>query len=200
MITVKHAERLWNERQYQRLLGEMIAHRPEATLLLELEQCGVCRATPAAAIAAIRLSELNQSHLPLQSKLLRTLVATQQSDGGWGDPLATTLALRALLCDCGQGEAICRGMQYLAMLQKPEGIWPKEPIRRMPADAQVSAFILEQLGREDSFQRAVRLDDALSWFVRHQSCLDAPTRKLWDRAKLRCQARLIRPMQCALWS
>jgi hypothetical protein len=199
MVTVKHAERLWNERMYQRLLGEMLANRPEAALRLELEECGPCRAIAAAAMGAIRLSELNQSHLPLQSKFLRTLIATQQSDGGWGDPLATTLALRALLCDRGQGAAIERGMQYLAMLQKPEGIWPKEPIRRMPADAQVSAFILYHLGRDESFRRAVRVDDALSWFVRHESVLDAAAGKFWERAKLRCAVKR-QPVQCSLWS
>jgi hypothetical protein len=190
MITVKHIERLWTGRMYDRLLRELLANRPEAGLRLELELAGTCRATPAAALAMIRLNELNQSHQPLQTKLVRTLVATQEVDGGWGDPVATTLASRALLNDNGDGAVIDRGLHYLAMLQKPEGIWPNVPFRRMPADPYVSAFILYQLGRHPRFRSAVRFLDALNWFESHESSLDPETRRLWDRASLRCRIDL----------
>src|SRR5437870_2978557 len=119
MITVKHIERLWTGRMYDRLFRELLINRPEAGLRLELELTGACRATPAAAMAMIRLDELNQSHHPLQAKLLRTLIATQEADGGWGDPIATALAVRALLNDNGDGAVIDRGLHYLAMMQKP---------------------------------------------------------------------------------
>jgi len=201
MITVKHIERLWTGRMYDRLFRELLANRPEGGLRLELELTGACRATPAAAMAMIRLNELGQSHHPLQGKLVRTLIATQEPDGGWGDPIATTFALRALLADNGDGAVIDRGLHYLAMLQKPEGIWPNVPFRRMPADPYVSAFILNQLGGNSRFRAAVRFFDALDWFESHESSLDPETRRLWDRASLRCRVgRAANELTPGLWS
>jgi hypothetical protein len=202
MITVKHIERLWNGRMYDKLLRELLANRPEAGLRLELELSGTCRATPAAAMAMIRLNELNQSHHALHAKLVRTLIATQESDGGWGDPIATALALRALLNDHGDGEVIDRGLHHLAMMQKPEGIWPNVPLRRMPADPHVSAFVLYQLGAQGRFRAAVRFLEAINWFESHESSLDPETRRLWDRATLRCRlARATRTeLSPSLWS
>ena len=201
MITVKHIERLWTGRMYDRLFRELLANRPEGGLRLELELTGGCRATPAAAMAMIRLNELGQSHHPLQAKLVRTLIATQEPDGGWGDPIATTFALRALLSDNGDGAVIDRGLHYLAMLQKPEGIWPKVPFRRMPADPYVSAFILNQLGAHSRFRAGVRFFDAIDWFESHESSLDPETRRLWDRASLRCRVdRSSSELTPGLWS
>jgi hypothetical protein len=201
MITVKHIERLWTGRMYDRLFRELLANRPEGGLRLELELTGACRATPAAAMAIIRLNELGQSHHALQAKLVRTLIATQEPDGGWGDPIATTFALRALLADNGDGAVIDRGLHYLALLQKPEGIWPKVPFRRMPADPYVSAFILNQLGGNARFRAAVRFFDAIDWFESHESSLDPETRRLWDRASLRCRVdRAATELTPGLWS
>jgi hypothetical protein len=201
MTTVRHLERLWTGRLYDKLFRELAANRPEAGLRLELELAGSCRAVPASAMAVIRMNELGQSHHPLQAKLVRTLVATQETDGGWGDPVATALALRALLADRGTGETIARGLQYLAIMQKPEGIWPNVPFRRMPADPYVSAFILYQLGSQPQFRQAVRFFDALNWFESHESSLDGETRRLWDRASLRCRVeRMAASMTPTLWS
>jgi hypothetical protein len=201
MITVKHIERLWTGRMYDRLFRELLANRPEGGLRLELELTGACRATPAAAMAMIRLNELGQSHHPLQAKLVRTLIATQEPDGGWSDPIATTFALRALFADNGDGVVIDRGLHYLAMLQKPEGIWPNVPFRRMPADPYVSAFILNQLGGQPRFRGAVRFFDVIDWFESHESSLDPETRRLWDRASLRCRVdRAPTELTPGLWS
>ena len=90
------------------------------------------RAVPAAALSLIRLDELEQAHNPLSRKLLNVLLVGQELDGGWGDPLTTALCLRALLCGHGQGQAVQRALTYVATMQKAEGIWPKEPLRRMP--------------------------------------------------------------------
>jgi hypothetical protein len=189
MMTVRHIEKLWNAGSYTKLLQEMLVGRPEASLRLEQEMAG---ALPAAAMALLRLDELAQSHVPLYSKLLRTILAAQQPDGGWTDPLTTSICLRALFAGRGQGAAIERGLFYLAQLQKAEGIWPNVPIRRMPADPFVSAFILMQLGADARFRSAVRFIDALNWFESNEPALDPETRRLWDHASVRCQ--MARPL------
>jgi len=185
MTTVRQIERFWNAKDYGRLFRELVSFRPEAKLRLDIE----VRAALAAALAVIRLDELSQSHHPLYTRLVRALLASQEADGGWGDPVTTTLCLRALLCGNGQGVSVERGMQYLANLQKDEGIWPNLPLRRMPADAHVSAFILSQLGDSPAFRGAVRLADATEWFRLHVESLDDDTRTLWARATLRCRLR-----------
>ena len=196
MQTVRHIERLWNARQYAKLFGELIANRPESTFRLEIDSP---TSTIAAAMGIIRLDELNQAQVPLYSTFIRALVASQDRDGGWGDATITTLCLRALMLGKGHGEAIERGLAYLATLQKPDGLWPKIPFRRMPGDACVSAFVLHQLSDDERFRAAVRFEDALSWFAAHETTLEPEARRLWDRAKLRCGSRAARePM--LVWS
>jgi hypothetical protein len=183
MITLRHIERLWTKAQYDRLFHDLISTRPEASLRLQIQ---LQLPAAAAAITVLRLDELNQSHSALYPKVLRTLLASQQADGGFGDPLTTALCTRALLACNGNGAAIDRGLLYLANLQKTEGIWPNVPLRRMPADPFVSAFILYQLGAFPRFRSAVRFLDALNWFEQHEGTLDPETHRLWDRASLRC--------------
>jgi hypothetical protein len=185
MMTVRHIEKLWTARDYNRLLQEMLTGRPEASLRLEADLTGP---VSAAAVALLRLDELAQAHVPLYAKLLKTLIAAQDSDGGWSDPLTAALCLRALFAGRGHGLAIDRGLAYLANLQKPEGIWPKAPIRRLPADAFISAFVMLQLGNDARFRTAVRFDDAIGWFETNQHTLDAESRRLWDHASVRCRA------------
>jgi hypothetical protein len=145
------------------------------------------RALPAAAMAVIRMDELSQNYLPIFAKMTRTVLAAQDSDGGWGDVMTTALCLRALLVGNGHGVAVERGIQYLANLQKDEGIWPKIPLRRMEADAYTSAFVLFHLGDVQLFRDAINFDAAIAWFKQHPSELDADTQKLWQRAMLKCQ-------------
>jgi len=185
MTTVRQIERYWMAKDYGRLFRELVSFRPEARLRLDID----VRAPLAAALAVIRLDELSQSHHALYTRLVRAILAAQEADGGWGDPVTTALCLRALLCGNGQGVSIERGMQYLANLQKDEGIWPNLPLRRMPADAHVSAFVLTQLGDSPAFRGAVRLSDALEWFRVHADSLDDDTCQLWNRATLRCRLR-----------
>ena len=196
MQTVRHIERLWNARQYAKLFGELIANRPEGTFRLEID---TPTSTVAAAMGIIRLDELNQAHVPLYSTFIRALVASQERDGGWGDATITTLCLRALMLGKGHGDSIQRGLAYLATLQKPDGLWPKIPFRRMPGDACVSAFVLHQLSDDERFRGAVRFDDAVGWFEMNEKSLEPEARRLWDRARLRCRAHAVRqPM--LVWS
>jgi hypothetical protein len=184
MITWKQIERQWQAGDYGKLLGELTTGRPEASPRMQLS---LGRALPAAAMAVIRMDELSQSYLPICGKMMRTVLASQDSDGGWGDPMTTALCLRALLVGNGHGVAIERGMQYLANLQKDEGIWPRIPLRRMEADAYASAFILFHLGDVEAFRNSVQFDAAVAWFRAHAPELDADTQKLWQRPMLKCQ-------------
>ena len=184
MITVRQIERLWTAKSYGTLYKDLVACRPEAAFTPGAEPCSLAAAS---AMAMIRLEELSQSYLSFYSRLLRAILAAQEADGGWGDVPTTALCLRALLCEQGDGVAIERGLAYLANLQKPEGVWPAIPIRRMPEDARVSLFLLYQLGEKDRFRDAVQFDRAMAWFETHGSSLDAGCRALWDRVKLKCR-------------
>jgi len=196
MQTVKHIERLWTARRYEALLRELVACRADADFIPLMQTSSI--AIPAAAMAMIRLDELSQSGAPIYHKLLVCLLASQDSDGGWGDPVTTALCLRALLGSRGGGEAIEQGLLYIANLQKEDGIWPKIPFRRMPADALTSAVILYQLSHEPRFPEAVSFEDAVRWFDDHESQLDSATRKLWFGIRLRCGIN--RDRKAALWT
>jgi hypothetical protein len=185
MTTVRQIERYWTAREFTKLFHSLLAPRPEAKFRLEVE----VRPALAAAIGVIRLDELAQSHAPLYTRLVRAILAAQEADGGWGDPVTTALCLRALMCGRGEGVAVERGLAYLANLQKAEGIWPALPLRRMPADPHVSAFLLAQLGDSPGFRAAMRFDQAVQWFRTHVEELDRETAGLWDRAALRCRVR-----------
>lgn len=198
MMTVRHIERLWDSKSYGKLMRDLLVARPESGARLETE---LSRGIPAAAMALIRLDELCQSSVPLYNRLLRTILNDQHADGGWGDPMSTALCLRALLCGQGNGSAIDRGLQYLANLQRPEGIWPAGPIRRMPADPYVSAFILLQLGQHPQFRSTIRFFESINWFEINKSELDPETAKLWDRANPRCGRKVAAlPGEVHLWS
>ena len=198
MTTVRQIERLWNGRQYTRLFRDLIANQPERGFRLEME---LEKPIPTAALALIRLDELTQSHVPFYGQLVRKILAAQEPDGGWGEPMTTALCLRALMAGQGEGRSIDQGLAYLASLQKTEGIWPNVPIRRMPADPYVSAFILYQLGDAPRFREAVRFFDALNWFEAHERTLDTETRHLWDHACSRCRVQGAAYRQQALiWS
>lgn len=192
MMTVRQIERDWESRAYAKLFAALVVARPEAGFRLKLD---TGNPIPAAAMAVIRLDELSQSHVKLYSKLIKTILAAQEADGGWGDLLTTALCLRALFSGQGNGAAIERGLGYLAALQKTEGIWPQIPIRRMPAEPYLSALILYQLADRSAFRNAVRVDDAARWFALHGSSLDDESRNLWTRVQVRCR---LHPVEMAL--
>ena len=183
-MTVRQIERHWDAKAYDRLVGDLLTARPEGSLRLGVD---LSRSVCGAALAVIRLDELDQGYAMIYPKLIRSIVMAQEADGGWGDLVTTALCLRALFCGQGNGAAIDRGLQYLADLQKTEGIWPNVPIRRMPADPYISALVMYELGDQAAFRRAVRLEDATHWFAANESSLDDETRQLWNRAKVRCR-------------
>jgi len=187
MTTVKQMERQWDAKDHDKLLTEVLVARPDAAGF------GVMKgAIPTAAMVLVRLDELNQGFIPFASKLTRLLLGAQEADGGWGDAMLTAVCLRALTAGGGTGVAIERGMNYLAMLQKPEGIWPSIPIRRTPGDATMSAFILMQLSGHESFRSTVRFADACRWFESHSSELDPVAKRLWGYLSARHPVRTLR--------
>ena len=182
MITTRQIEKLFSARMYQKLLHQLMAMRPESSTRLEM---AIGHGIPTAAMAIIRLDELNQGHTSIYSQLVRLLLGAQDADGGWGDPLVTAVCLRALMCGHGEGPAIDRGLSYLASLQRTEGLWPLVPIRRTTADPFISAFILFQLGDDHRFAKAAKLEEAANWFEEHLTELDTETSRLWRSAAIR---------------
>ncbi len=198
MTTIRQIERNWVGKQFDRLLKELCAGRVEASMDLHI---GLRLIPAASAMAMIRLDELGQAYVPLYPKLLRTLLNTQEADGGWSDPMTTALCVRALMLSDGSGEAIDRGLDYLVNLQKENGAWPAEPIRRLAADAPTTAFVLYQLGDQPAFRDRVRFDQAVAFLQDQERAGDTDTRALCHRATARCR---LGGMQAAgnqfLWS
>src|ERR1700683_146314 len=120
MMTIRQIERLWNAKAHKRLSDELLSARQEASFALD----DVDRPCFVAALAMVRMDELNQSHHALYSHLVRAVLSAQDRDGGWCDPATTALCVRALSLGRGDGQAIERGLGYLASLQKDDGIWP----------------------------------------------------------------------------
>jgi hypothetical protein len=198
MVTVRQLEKLWDARKYAKMLDELIAPRIEAIAVAELQQ-SPCAA--AAALALIRLDELHQAHALLCTRLIQNLISLQQADGGWGDVAITALCIRALSLQNGRGYCIERGLTYLADLQQPAGIWPKIPLRRMPADALVSAFVLLQLADLEPFRQIVDADAAFAWFETNRWALDPAAKSIWDHARLRAPAYHTTPARAeSVWS
>lgn len=142
MLTVKQMERLWNLKAYSRLIDELCIGRAEAVGGIRQLINGPIAT---AALIVIRLHELLQSHQPFASRMVRFLVGSQASDGGFEDVVSTALVIRALASDRGQGSVLDSAIRFLDLLQKEDGQWPREPLRRMPGDPAVTAFVLLQL-------------------------------------------------------
>lgn len=188
MITVRQIEKLWLAREFAKLARECLAGRAEATEpLMPL----LVKPPAAAAIALIRLDEISQPNAPIVPALLRQVAGAQDGDGGWGDPVTTALCLRALLAHDYAPDRTLVGLTRLAALQRDDGLWPREPFRRMPGDALVTAFVLLQLGGLDAFRLASRTDAALAALATQSRGLDPATRRLATLAKLRAGARTL---------
>ena len=189
MMTVRHIERLFSNHQHPRLCRELIAGRPEATAGLD----GVLsRVVPIAALGMIRLDELSQSQTSMYRRLLNVVLTSQHPNGGWGDVMTTAIALRALLgnSSTGHGQAIDRGLAHLAAAQHENGTWSDEAGSDDAGgrnDALVTAFVLMQLGDRAAFRGSVRFAQAVEWFNGRATHLDAPVKRLWTHAAVRCR-------------
>lgn len=180
MTTTRQIERFWQAKDYARLLVQLLSGRSENFVRVRTD---TEPRLATAALALVRLDEFNQSHTSVCGELVRTLLSAQEADGGWGDPMTTSLCVRALKTARGQGIAIERGLEALANLQKIDGSFPAEPLRRMPSDAFVTAFVLYEVGCD---AQHIRVDEALMWLDAHTGSLDDATRVLRDRLNIRC--------------
>ncbi|MGF1634945.1 MAG: hypothetical protein ACFCVE_13915 [Phycisphaerae bacterium] len=203
MHTVRQLERFWRHQQYARLLAEVVAGRTD----LGADFAGRLVATlpgksAAAAVAAIRLTELCQQHTPLFKALTRHLLDAQQPDGSWGDVALTALCVHALAAgeagDTPFPPAASAGIAFLARLQRDDGLWPAECNRRMPGDVVTTALVLAQLCRMPLDPHVVRLADAVAVLEAKQITFDPATRKLWQRIGPRC--RMKNAQAALLWS
>ena len=183
MTTTRQIERLWKSKSFPRLVAGILSGRPEAGMGFELE---LGKSVAAAALAVIRLDELNQSYTAICGELIRHMLAKQEADGGWGDVMTTAMCLRALSCGHGHGVAINRGLEYLGNLQRIDGLWPAVPIRRLPGDARATAFVMLQLAGHAQFHQAIRVELVSAWFEENEEKLDPAVRRLWSHARLRC--------------
>ena len=191
MITVRQLERLWQEKAFARMSGLLLEMRAESSLRLAQE---LARNVPVAALAIIRLDELSQAHTPFCARMIRTILAAQDPDGGFGDALTTAICLRALSCCNGHGLAIERGMKYVATLQKDDGSWPRIPLRRFGGDAFVTALVLYHLGENEKFIEATRAEAALDWLSAQEPELDPETARVFRLVRTRlAQAPLREP-------
>jgi hypothetical protein len=182
MITLRQLERLWHEKAFERMSALLLEMRPESSLRLTQDSS---RLLPVAALAVIRLDELSQAHTPFCSKMIRTILAAQEQDGGFGDALGTALCIRALSCGNGHGLAIERGLKYLATLQKDDGSWPRIPMRRFTGDTFITALVLYHLGENDKFLQATRAQAALDWLCAQESDLDPETSRIFKLVRMR---------------
>jgi hypothetical protein len=200
MITVRQIQRLWDGRRFDELTAELLNLRVEDSPRLRTLLSG---SLPAAALGLIRLDELNQAHNPLAQQFVRRILGSQAADGGWDDPLISALCVRALLTSRGHGLAIDRAVQALADLQKSDGAWPKEPIRRLAEDAYTTVFVLFAIGSHEPFRQAARVADALRWVSQNEPNFDPTTAKLWSHASLRTNRAArggVRSQQILVWS
>jgi hypothetical protein len=159
MTTVRQINGLLTEGHTGRLFGELCQYRSDVPPALMAELGGSALAT--AALAAIRLQELSQTQTPVSRNLIAKLVASQESNGGWGNTLVTAMATRALLNDPESRPAAIRGVVLLTQLQKDDGSLPREAVRRLPGDAIATAFVLVQLARSAEFANRFRLEAAV---------------------------------------
>ncbi|HEX8915090.1 MAG TPA: hypothetical protein VF796_22250, partial [Humisphaera sp.] len=173
MITARQIDRLFHGKDFSRLLHDLTSHRADALVRWDAR---ASRHTLAAAMSAIRLDELNFAAHPLSGKMIQVVLAAQEADGGWGDPVTTALCLRALLAGRGDGVAVERGLSYLANLQQEGGSFPAGPFRRMPADAHATAAVVYLLAEHTPAWAVVDLGGAADWVDAHPDEQDVATR------------------------
>lgn len=191
MITIRQIERLWKDKKFKRLMRDCTAARPEASLRLETD---LANRLAAAAMAVVRLDELNRQTAPVFDLLLAAVLSGQEADGGWGDAPTTALCLRALAIAGGPVEAIGRGIEFVHNLQREEGLWPAGPLKWVPGDPYLTAFALLHLtadARLRGFVDRLNLDAAADWLDFNPGRLDAETGRLWGRVGSRCRVRQV---------
>jgi len=184
-MTVRQIEKWWAAREHGKLARECLAGRSEGADSVRALLVGP---VAAAALALVRIDELGQRS-DVTTSLLRVVIDAQSDEGGWDDPLLTALCVRALQAHEAQPSRAAAGIASLARLQRDDGAWPREPLRRMPGDAMATAFVLLQLVNDPEFRAVARVDDAVRWLRGQQPCLTGDAANLTRLALLRAASR-----------
>ena len=168
MLTHRQIDRLWEQQDFRRLFIGLAMGRAEfpAEVVSELSDHPVATA----ALAATRLSELNQLNTPIFARLISFVISQRGEDLMWGSTMLTALCLRALAGSCllqnrDDEERLRESSAELARLQKDDGSFPAEPVRRLVGDPATTAFIVAVLGDEEPFSDLFEINDALQWLV-----------------------------------
>jgi hypothetical protein len=196
MITVRQIERLFQARDYKRLMVQCAAgrveHNPPAGGAIGHDRqvdfgdgCGSTLPAVASAVAVLRLDELNQGHAPVVRSLLAEVLRLQRPDGSWGDPVSTVLCWRALVRGGVQPARAELAIDWLASHQREDGGWASGASSRMPSDLPTTAIVLLHLASEISGHDRVRLDEARELLGRWEIDLDDPHRRLARTARLK---------------
>ncbi|HMO25672.1 MAG TPA: hypothetical protein PKB10_05335 [Tepidisphaeraceae bacterium] len=194
MTTARQIQKLWQTHDYKRLARLCLEARADA-----LEPVIPTLACPvgAAALALLRLTELSPFPTPMHAGLAQVLANHQHNDGGWGEPVLTAIAVRALLLADLQRDRASAGMANLGRLQRDDGLWPGGGTHRLPGDPVVTLFVLLQLGTESAFRFVTRIDRAIEAIDTHPG-LDAPSRRALAIARLRTRTPVIHPTRLAI--
>ena len=167
MTTVKQMDSLWTVGQGKKLFSELSKFRPDVPEFLTAELGGSAVAT--AALSMIRLQELSQTRTQLYRALFARLIATQESDGGWGDTIVTALAARSLLNEPEGRSAGMGAIVLLANLQTPDGTFPRNTVRRLAGDTLTTAFVLAHLARLSEMANRFKIEAAIGALIQSRS-------------------------------
>lgn len=166
MTSVRQIDGLWSEGRTRQLVTELTRFRPDfpASLIDSLSSSAVV----AAALAMMRLQELDQTLFASYEGLERKLLASQAEDGSFGSIPVTALACRALLVEPTSSEALRKGLEYLGSMQREDGSFPIDSPRRLPGDLLTTALCIYHLSRDDRAKRALRFELAGRWLADHR--------------------------------
>jgi len=176
MTTVRQLSGMIEGKKSSKLVSEFDRVRGEFPTAFE----GELGRSPlaAACVAVIRLIELEQTRTPLFTTLVRQIVEAQHSDGLFGDLPVSVLAARALFAVSSASPSALKALSAIALMQHDSGSFPRISVRRLPGDAQMTAFILVQLGHLESFAHAIRLEAALGYLAGQMPILSEHDRNL----------------------
>lgn len=166
MTSVRQIDGLWSEGRTRQLVTELTRFRPDfpASMIDSVSSSPVV----AAALAMVRLQELDQTLLASYEGLKRKLLASQAADGSFGSIPITVLACRALLAEPTGAEALRKGLEYLGLIQREDGGFPVDELRRLPSDLLATALCIYHLSRDDRAKRALRFEAAGRWLADHR--------------------------------
>jgi len=164
MLTHRHIERLWNQEDHRKLFAALAVGRAEFPADVVAELAG--RPLSTAALAVIRLAELNQTRCAVFPRLVNFLLASRDIDHIWGDVMTSAMVIRALRVVVSSGPVVDESCRALAALQKDDGSFPDQAVRRMTGDPLTTALVIALLGDDRTFADAISIDAALKWLAR----------------------------------